>query len=384
MLMKKVKEEKGSISVYVFIVLFSFLIVLTSFYISASTVRKSELATVLRIKQSYEQDNENIEEVYQRRLNLIKAGTVMKEKPSNWTSENVTAISDGNGGKIPLPSGFYYVGGDIKSGIIISDSSEDENKGESYEVAKTLKGNQFVWIPVSGEADLERTNFDSNGNPTSSALSTGKLVEDCLEPFTNGYSDGKGTQEVTEYNQMRAQVLQYGGFYIGRYEAGDATNGVILRTGVTTTHTVVCKKGVAPYNYIPWGKSMSEIGEVEGQSGAVYLAKKMYEYSNSVTSTLTYGCQWDAMCRYIGDSQRMTEKKDAPELTGSVESDVSKNIYDLAGNCIEWTMEAYGDNCRVYRGGSYGNPLQVLYRHTSYNPTITGAGRTFRPTLYIK
>ena len=53
MLMKKVKEEKGSISVYVFIVLFSFLIVLTSFYISASTVRKSELATVLRIKQSY-------------------------------------------------------------------------------------------------------------------------------------------------------------------------------------------------------------------------------------------------------------------------------------------------------------------------------------------
>ena len=61
MLMKKVKEEKGSISVYVFIVLFSFLIVLTSFYISASTVRKSELATVLRIKQSYEQDNENIE-----------------------------------------------------------------------------------------------------------------------------------------------------------------------------------------------------------------------------------------------------------------------------------------------------------------------------------
>ena len=55
-------------------------------------------------------------------------------------------------------------------------------------------------------------------------------------------------------------------------------------------------------------------------------------YDGNVTSTLIYGCEWDAMCRYIGDSQRTTPKKSAPELTGSVASDVSKNIYDLAGS----------------------------------------------------
>lgn len=378
MLMKKVKEEKGSISVYVFIVLFSFLIVLTSFYISASTVRKSELATVLRIKQSYEQDNENIEEVYQRRLNLIKAGTVMKEKPSNWTSENVTAISDGNGGKIPLPSGFYYVGGDIKSGIIISDSSEDENKGESYEVAKTLKGNQFVWIPVLGESDLERTNFDSNGNPTTNAPSTGRDVAECTEPMENGYST-----EVAEYNQMRVQVLQYGGFYVARYEAGDGDSGTTLRTEATGEHTVVSKMGIAPYNFVPWGTSVLDISPISGKGGAVYLAKNMYASSTSVTSTLIYGCQWDAMCRYIGDSQRTTPEKDAPELTGSVSTDVSKNIYDLVGNCTEWTMEVYRTDNRVVRGGYCGADRPVSNRGRS-SLTDGYIVDSFRLTLYIK
>jgi len=40
-------------------------------------------------------------------------------------------------------------------------------------------------------------------------------------------------------------------------------------------------------------------------------------------------------------------------LTGNVDTDVSKNIYDLAGNCKEWTMEAYSINTRVLRSGSY-------------------------------
>ena len=94
---------------------------------------------------------------------------------------------------------------------------------------------------------------------------------------------------------------------------------------------------------------MSDASEISGESGAVYLAKNFasqYNYT-SVTSTLTYGFQWDAMCRYIGDSQRITPKKNSVELTGSVEKDVSKNIYDLAGNCMEWTMEAYRTSCRL-------------------------------------
>ena len=291
------------------------------------------------------------------------AGTTVA-KPGTWTSSQVTPIADGNGGTIPLPNGFYYVGGDISTGLVISDK-----QGDTMSASGTSMGNQFVWIPVSSEADLTRTEFDTNGQPT-----TG-LITNYTEPYASGYST-----EASEYSTMRTQVLKYGGFYIGRFEAG--VNSITLRTKVTVAQTVVCKKGVAPYNYVPWGASMSDASEISGQSGAVYLAKSMYSVSSSVTSTLTYGCQWDAMCRYIGDGQRTTDEKADVELTGNASTDVSKNIYDLAGNCYEWTMEAFNTSSRVGRGGNYYGAISVSNRNND-NPAYY-FGYSFRPTLYIK
>ena len=301
------------------------------------------------------------------------AGTTVA-KPGTWTSSQVTPIADGNGGTVPLPSGFYYVGGDISTGLVISDK-----QGDTMTASGVNMGNQFVWIPVSSEADLTRTNFDANGKPTTENPSIGASSTLCEEPYSSGYAT-----EASEYNTMKTQVLKYGGFYIGRFEAG--VNSTTLRTKVTTAQTVVCKKGVAPYNYVPWGKAMNDASEVEGKSGAVYLAKNFasqYNYT-SVTSTLIYGCQWDAMCRYIGDSQRTTPTTGSFALTGSVESDVSKNIYDFAGNCDEWTMEAGGNaNNRVGRGGDFNNNKAISFRY-SYDLTNCNGYYSFRPTLYIK
>ena len=295
------------------------------------------------------------------------AGTTVA-KPGAWTSTEVTPIADGNGGTVPLPNGFYYVGGDVSTGLVISDK-----QGDTMSASGVDMGNQFVWIPVASEADLERTEFDrTTGQPTT-GLST-----DYTEPYANGYST-----EAEEYTTMKTQVLKYGGFYIGRFEAG--VNSTTLRTGVTTAQTVICKKGVAPYNRVPWGKAMNDASEVERKSGAVYLAKNFASQHNytSVTSTLTYGCEWDAMCRYIGDSQRTTPTKSKPELTGSVSTDVSKNIYDLAGNCREWTMEAIPTYSRVTRGGDCLNADPVSYRVGDL-PTFSYDRGSFRPTLYIK
>ena len=90
------------------------------------------------------------------------------------------------------------------------------------------------------------------------------------------------------------------------------------------------------------------------------------------------------MCRYIGDSQRTTPTTGSFALTGSVESDVSKNIYDFAGNCDEWTMEAGGNaNNRVGRGGDFNNNKAISFRY-SYDLTNCNGYYSFRPTLYIK
>ena len=296
----------------------------------------------------------------------------------------VTYISDGKSGTVPLPKGFYYVGGDLDTGIVISDK-----QGDTLDASGIEMGNQFVWIPVASEAELTRTAFGTNGQPT-----TGLDTNTYAEPYTNGYPG-----EEEEYNTMKNQVLKYHGFYIGRYEAG--VNSTTLRTNYTTNQTVVCKKGVAPYNRIPWGKAMNDINSElmpptdkyntasANTNGAVYLAKNMYSTSDSVVSTLVYGCQWDAMCRYIGDSQRTTPTKTSTgaQLTGSVPTDVSKNIYDLAGNCIEWSMEAYGSSIRDLRGGDWGSAFSISYRYTIPGfPNTPNYGYTFgfRPALYIK
>ena len=237
-----------------------------------------------------------------------------------------------------------------------------------------------MWIPVPDEEALTRTDFDSNGQPT------GSISTNCTEPYASGY-----TGEDTEYNTMKTQVLKYGGFFIGRFEAG--VNNTTLRTATTAAQAVVSKRGVAPYNCVPWGKSMSDITSdvtssdhssiTTATKGAVYLAKNMYTHPDSVESTLCYSCQWDAMCRYIGDSQRTTPAKSAPELTGNVSTDVSKNIYDLAGNCYEWTMEASYSSLRDLRGGLYTYADPVSSRRV-VTPRTASVDGSFRCSLYIQ
>ena len=63
----------------------------------------------------------------------------------------VYAVSVGNGETVPVPKGFYYVGGNLNTGVIISDEKDDEYDEKidktTYEYTTNLKGNQFVWIP---------------------------------------------------------------------------------------------------------------------------------------------------------------------------------------------------------------------------------------------
>ncbi len=88
-----------------------------------------------------------------------------KEIQSSQKVSSVYAVSTGEGETIPVPIGFYYVGGKINEGVVISDNEEDrygynpETKNENddnldkttHEYATKLKGNQFVWIPCKIE-----------------------------------------------------------------------------------------------------------------------------------------------------------------------------------------------------------------------------------------
>ncbi len=314
----------------------------------------------------------------------------------NGGNDNTETIVEG----VTIPDGFYYVGGSKAEGIVISDDPNDENKGTSWEVAKTLKGNQFVWVPVEDDSAFKTYEGYFDGDIDS-------ILSDCKEPYENGY-----VNEVDEYNAMKESVLEHNGFYVGRYEAGTAsTEERTSSSGITDD--VVVKQGANVYNYIGWSNSNNMTNET---GGAVQKAK---EFANekgytSVTSTLIYGVQWDAIMAWI--EPRYKDKNKAEELvaeknfvadstgkgnysedenanswkgkvttTGASDDYDVKNIYDLAGNVYEWTMESYDTDFRVFRGGNYsytGSGYPASYRFYC-SPADSDGDIGFRLTLYL-
>ncbi len=72
--------------------------------------------------------------------------------------------------------------------------------------------------------------------------------------------------------------------------------------------------------------------------------------------------------------------------TGSAEYTKANNIYDLAGNRMDWTLEAYSTKYRVLRGGYCnfnGSDYPASYR-TYYSPTYSFSYGGCRSALYIK
>ena len=66
----------------------------------------------------------------------------------------------------------------------------------------------------------------------------------------------------------------------------------------------------------------------------------------------------------------------------------TNNIYDLAGNCNEWTQEAVYTYCRANRGGYYGSngdSYPVTYRYDYDFPVYSSNDIiSYRPVLYLK
>ncbi len=219
---------------------------------------------------------------------------------SNGDDQTGTTVVDG----VPIPDGFYYVGGTKDTGLVISDNSADA-KYQNQEIvpADGLIGNQFVWIPVdnSSEENFNKVFQRQEGyynNKKDSKLST------CGEANAEGKND-KATETTTtqtEAKAMYASVYKNGGFYVGRYEVGKDNSGVI-----------VIKKGteenpVKPYNNIPWSAN-GEMQETTRTTGGAVEVSRNFDAEKgytSVTSTLIYGVQWDAIMNFI-DPNYITE-----------------------------------------------------------------------------
>ena len=296
-----------------------------------------------------------------------KPGEIVTGGNKEYTDETGTAV---------IPEGFAVVTDPdtIENGLVISDKPNDD-------MNNTAGGNQFVWVPVSKEnfeTEFVRHDFGNQSIPDANFINT-KPESSKYYETTPTSTDKTGTTQDTidEVTKMYNSVKTNGGFYIGRYEAGNDNGKVVI------------KKNADVYNNIGW----SNVNDMTTETGgAVEKARKIYPGK----STLIYGVQWDAVMRWISKdsnlSQYLTNSEERgnyntsnPIPTGSVEKYQMKKIYDMAGNVWEWTMEACNTLDRVYRGGGYSNTGSVypVTGRYSNSPDFSVCNIGFRVALYV-
>ena len=316
--------------------------------------------------------------------------------PGTRVSENTKYIRDGKTAWIP--KGFTVSGikseQSIDNGLVIYDIPEGTTPDWSNPDSVKTKYNQFVWIPVEVKstdtensiASFYRSEWSEwTANESTGGERTTGLDTDYTEPdSTNDTTDKTGIAK--QIANLTKSIYKHGGFYIGRYEAGSKTP----RTSSSGVTEIGIKQDMYPYTYVKWGDSMSSIGT----TGAVYLSNSLYNTNEyGATSMLCTGACWDSMLDFIKDSKhsvtdstkwgnysnsetfeitrgayavynnntlgsfnnvgsKYSKTKGTTILltTGATERNCSKNIYDVAGNCFEWTTESNSSGFRVYRG----------------------------------
>lgn len=346
-------------------------------------------------------------------------GSIVKKMTKVAT---VTAVATGNGEAVPVPKGFYYVGGKINTGVVISDNPADQNKyvnDEDGDIPKDLVGNQFVWIPVTYE----------NYKKVEWKLSNGDNARGVL------YDTSTSAAELP-------QIQKYGGFYIARFEAGKGTvtSSSKVEIGSNIVNSGWMYSGWSVNNYTISGMISSKADEIPyyhaDYDTAVQMANNMYK-TDYVQSGLVTGTMWDAMMNFIGSSNVSSTSwgnylnteitlasgkyraisSDGSETslnvwtdctgtdgkkfktntstrylltTGSSEEVKQKNLYDVSGNLWEWTGEAsFYDTLKrnfILRGGAFYNNYTTnpaCYRGCEI-ATYPETGYGFRPALYIK
>ena len=75
----------------------------------------------------------------------------------------------------------------------------------------------------------------------------------------------------------------------------------------------------------------------------------------------------------------------SPVSTGKREEYKVKNVYDLAGNVYDWTLEASVTGVRVIRGGNYGDTVSrrtMASDRNNNDPVYSVSSTGSRLTLY--
>ena len=314
-------------------------------------------------------------------VNNIDNGLVIQDKAGNefvWVPVE-QAIEDGDNTKKPMAryqkdSDRYFEGiGYNFSGTTSSKISATTILGTSgkREPSLVTNGADYTWDIANGKAvgqtyDVLENYYKYMDFGTSSGVNV-----------FNTYTEF-GQYMNEQYTNMVRSVEKYGGFYIARYETS-TLNNVVTKDAV-----VQSKLGQDPRNAQDWYK------EYYYQDSNIN-SKNPYYGSTSVTSSMIWGSQWDAVLNWMLEDEKTKEfpskvvgnHTDAVAKTGQYTDDMAKNIFDLSSNVTEWTQEAEGTAYRNYRGGFCEN-LDGNHGKDTASSRITDWRIPTMITVYVK
>ena len=421
MIKNKIKENRA-ITLIALVVTVIVLLVLAGVSISMLTGQNGILTRAAEAKTKTENSEKQENEKMQRYEQTIAErdlpetaegqakGTQIKS-PAEY-SNNVKAIADGNGNYFPLPEGAEYKGEGVVNKV---------NEGDNVGVVVYIKESEFVWVPVD-DAVLDKNDETKMANlPKQASEWKGKVSytpmavkvdenykgvlykysgssaclkynnsannylgdslgfrePDLVTPYDGGNSDTVNMPNENlqkQYDDMIESVVRYKGFYVARYEAG-IENGNIVFKNASGENSTITTADASNTSTKAWYGLYSKI-------------KGFATAEDSVVSSMVWGSQYDAMMNWMAKNGINVGSSisgyNNTTKTGSKDTDVINNIYDLYGCHWEWTLEAYTSNGRDLRGGSFVFINFPADRNSYRSPDLANSIYSSRATLYIK
>ena len=339
---------------------------------------------------------------------------------------------------VPTLEGFSYKEGTIDTGYVVVDGEGNEfvwvpvDKNQKIKIDVTSK-EEIESITLTDpkgeniltESNLGKTYSKQDQEPTINGIyklsvTAGEEAEEVelnvyslyaqriweLDILTEEMAKAKGYQTLEEYleamqmpskeetetmikeayktafkdkEDYTERVNNNGGFFIGRYEASNNNENMIVQKDKTS------------WNYVSYTTALEKCT-------SKYTGK-------SYTSSLLTGAAWDRTLGWIYETGNKTEMQivgDSKDWgnyyydtfsgttglinTGSKEETKANNIYDLAGNVWEWTTEAVLPDDQVIRGGEYCLSASFhasYYRLNDSSDDGTSDSFGFRPAIYL-
>lgn len=315
-----------------------------------------------------------------------------------------TKLQDDFGNIVKVPKGFGIPsdsGTNIVDGIVIEDVTHADTKGS-----------QFVWVPVGTGIKTSKTttvditlgrykfNRPSTGTetPVQAASKTEYATGVAINTYYYEYDDTNTTYGNTKAKNLGAfikSVIDNGGYYIARYEAGiNADSDQYAYAGCTGYGSTLGAYGDSSKMFAKDGsvKPLSIKGKgvwnAVTQPEAATISRSMY---TDINSDLVNSYAWDTAIMYIEKCGTNSNYANQRALNGPLKvtgnnSDEQCKISDMAGNVKEWTTETFTGNpsspC-VYRGDNYAAGYYYTAHRDNHSAGLAFDFIGFRPLLYL-